>query len=300
VGGQGEGGGIAAEVGAVMRLPTRVVAAAVFAAVVVVGPMTGDHYQLLAQNAQVKDLLPKIADYIQSFITGFSNVVAEEAYKQQISSPRRNRQLKSDLMLVKYPGADGWLIFRDTFEVDGKSVRSEPERLTKLFVEPPENAFRRAREITSASAKFNLANIGTINNPLMVLALMQDMNQPRFRFTLGNIEKSLGPDVRVVQFQEFQSPSLIKVDGNADIFTNGLLWVEQATGRIVKTQLNLGKRGSGIQIETRFRADPDLQIDVPASLKEWYPDGYGGDITGEASYTRFRRFQVTTDEEIKK
>ena len=27
------------------------------------------------------------------------------------------------LMLVKYPGADGWLVFRDTFEVDGKSVR---------------------------------------------------------------------------------------------------------------------------------------------------------------------------------
>jgi hypothetical protein len=282
-----------------MRPAARVVVGAVFAAVVVCGPVHAGRYELIAQNTQVKDLLPRVGEYIRAFVAGFSNVVAEESYKQQIPSPRRKRELKSDLMLVKYPGADGWLIFRDTFEVDGKSVRSEPERLTKLFVEPPESALRRAREITSASAKFNLANIGTINNPLMVLALMQEENQARFRFTLGNMEKSLGPDVRIIQFQEYQSPSLLKVNGSADVFTNGLLWVEQASGRVVKTQLNLGRRGSGIEIVATFRADPDLQIDVPVSLKEWYPDGFGGDITGEATYSRFRRFQVATQDDLK-
>jgi hypothetical protein len=43
-----------------------------------------------------------------------------------------------------------------------------------------------------------------------------------------------------------------------------------------------------------------LEIDVPVLLKEWYPDGQGGDITGEATYSRFRRFQVSTQEEVKK
>jgi len=253
-----------------------------------------------AQNVQAKDLLPRVGDYIRNFIDSFSNVVAEEAYKQEIPSPRRKRQLKSDLMLVKYPGADGWLVFRDTFEVDGKSVRSEPERLTKLFVEPPENALRRARQISEASAKYNLANIGTINQPLLVLALMQEVNHDRFRFTLGPMEKSMGPDIRVLQFQEFRTPTLIKLDGNADIFTTGLLWVEQASGRVLKTQLNVGRRGQGIEITTTFTHDPDLKIDVPLLLKEWYPDRNGGDITGEASYSRFRRFQVATEEELKK
>jgi len=253
-----------------------------------------------AQNVQPKDLLPRIGDYIRAFVNDFSNVVAEESYKQEITSPRRKRQLKSDLMLVKYPGAEGWIIFRDTFEVDGKSVRSEPERLTKLFVEPPENAMRRAREITTASEKYNLARIGTINNPLLVLALQQEENQDRFRYTLGGMEKSLGPDVRVLQFQEFRTPSFIKLDGNADVFTSGLLYVEQATGRVVKTQLNIGRRGSGIEIQTTFQRDPMLEIDVPAQLKEWYPDGQGGDITGEATYSRFRRFQVSTQEDVKK
>src|SRR5688572_21734974 len=114
---------------------------------VLVATLTLD-VQVSAQN-QAKDLLPRVGAYIKSFVVNFSNVVAEETYQQETPSPRRKRLLKSDLMLVKFPGAEGWLIFRDTFEVDGKSVRSEPERLTKLFVEPPENALRRAREITS-------------------------------------------------------------------------------------------------------------------------------------------------------
>ena len=37
-----------------------------------------------AQNVQAKDLLPRVADYIRTFIDSFSNVVAEEAYKQEI------------------------------------------------------------------------------------------------------------------------------------------------------------------------------------------------------------------------
>lgn len=253
-----------------------------------------------AQKVEVADLVSRMGAYINSFVDGFSNVVAEETYQQEISSPHRKRQLESDLMLVKYPGADGWLMFRDTYEVDGKDVRGGPERLTRLFVDPPESALRRAREISAESARYNLANIGTVNNPLLVLALMQPAYHDRFRFTLGNLEKSMGPDVRILQFQEYRSPSIIKVDGNNDVFTYGLIWLEQATGRVLKTQLKMGRRDSGIQIETQFKPDPDLGIIVPVSMKEWYPDGNGGDITGTASYDHFRRFSVSTDETIKK
>jgi hypothetical protein len=253
-----------------------------------------------AQKVEVSDLLPRMNTYIRSFITAFSNVVAEETRQQQIPSPRRKRLLKSDVMLVKFPGALAWYMFRDTFEVDGKSVRSEPERLTRLFVETPSNALQRAREISEVSAKYNLANIGTISDPLLVLALMQEEFHERFRFTMGGIEKSLGPDVRTLQFQEFRAPSILKLDGNSDVFVSGLVWLEQASGRIRKTQFNIGRRGTGLQIDTTFREDADLGIDVPATMKEWYPDPTGGDITSEATYGRFRRFNVSTAEDLKK
>jgi hypothetical protein len=291
VGRQSAGGGDAAEEGFLRTAARLAWSAAVVCALA---------HPAAAQKIEVGDLVERMGDYILSFVDGFSNVVAEETYQQEISSPHRKRQLTSDLMLVKYPGADGWLVFRDTFEVDGKDVRGGPERLTKLFVEPPENALRRAREISSESAKYNLANIGTVNNPLLVLALMQPVYHDRFRFTLGNIEKSMGSDVRVLQFQEFRSPSIIKVDGNNDVFTYGLVWLEQATGRVLKTELKMGRRDSGIQIDTQFKPDPDLGIMVPASMKEWYPDGTGGDITGTVAYGHFRRFSVSTDETIRK
>jgi hypothetical protein len=253
-----------------------------------------------AQKIEVSDLLPRMDAYIRTFVTNFSNVVAEETRQQQIPSPRRKRSLKSDLMLVKFPGAQAWYMFRDTFEVDGKPVRTEPERLTKLFVDAPASALQRAREISEASAKYNLANIGTLSDPLLVLALMQEEFHGRFRFTMGNIEKSLGPDVRTLQFQEFRPPSILKLDGSTDVFVKGLVFLEQSSGRIRKTQFNIGRVGAGIQIETTFRADDDLGIDVPAQMKEWYPDPTGGDITSEATYARFRRFSVKTEEALPK
>jgi len=251
-----------------------------------------------AQAPSVDVLRQRVGDYINQFVIAFSNVVAEEDYRQETASPRRKRQLKSDYMLVKYPGADGWVLFRDTFEVDGKPVRTEPERLTRLFTEPPPDALRRGREITSASARYNLVDIGTLNSPLLVLALLQTHNQDRFRYTMGNLDKAMGPDIRVLQFREFRTPTIITLDGNGDLASSGLLWVEQATGRVVKTQLNFGRRGAGIEITTTFRTDPDLGMDVPATMKEWYPDR-NGDIRGEATYSRFRRFQVSTEQNLK-
>ena len=53
-------------------------------------------------------------------------------------------------------------------------VRDQPERLTKLFLEPSSNALRRARELAEAGARHNLLNIGTINNPLLVMAFLQE------------------------------------------------------------------------------------------------------------------------------
>jgi hypothetical protein len=38
-------------------------------------------------------------------------------------------------------------------------------------------------------------------------------------------------------------------------------------------------------------------FDVPTQMEEWYPDG-AGEVTGVASYGRFRRFEVRTEEAV--
>jgi hypothetical protein len=184
-------------------------------------------------------------------------------------------------------------------EVDGKPVRDQQERLTKLFLEPSESALRRARDLADAGARYNLLNIGTINNPLLVMAFLQEGYRERFRFNLAGLEKKLGPTVRQVQFQEWKIPSLIKGNSNADILSRGLVWIEEDTGRVVKTELQLGARtASMIRVTTLYKFDEELGINVPIEMRDWYPDGTG-EIRGVATYGRFRRFQVKTDEELK-
>jgi hypothetical protein len=252
----------------------------------------------VAQDNKTEELLAKTAAYVARFVDQFSNVVAEETLVQETTIPRRKRTLRSDFLLVRYPGDAQWQTFRDVAEVDGKAVRDKEERLTKLFLEPASSAMRRARELQEAGSRYNLLDIGTLNNPLMVVAFLQDSYRERFRFNLAGLDKKLGPTVRQVQFQEFKVPSLIKGNGNQDILTRGLAWIEEDTGRVVKTELRVGGRSSPISIITEYKLDEELGITVPVTMRDWYPDGTG-EIRGVATYGRFRRFQVKTEEALK-
>jgi hypothetical protein len=250
------------------------------------------------QGDRLDGLLAKATIYVARFVDQFSNVVAEETLVQETTVPRRKRTMRSDYLLVRYPNDIQWQSFRDVAEVDGKPVRDQQERLTKLFLEPAETALRRARDLQSAGARFNLLDIGTINNPLLVMAFLQEGYRDRFRFNLAGLDKKLGPTVRTMQFQEFKLPSLIKGNGNRDILTQGLMWIEEDTGRVVKTELKIGRGAAAITVTTLYKFDEELGINVPVQMNDWYPDGTG-EIRGVATYGRFRRFQVKTQEEVK-
>ena len=212
-----------------------------------------------AQGDKKAELLAKATLYVAQFVDQFSNVVAEETLVQETTVPRRKRTMRSDYLLVRYPGDIQWQSFRDVAEVDGKPVRDQQERLTKLFLEPSSNALRRARDLQDAGSRYNLLNIGTLNNPLLVMAFLQEGYRERFRFNLAGLDKKLGPTVRTVQFQEFKIPSLIKGNGNQDILSQGLVWIEEDTGRVVKTELRDRPRGGGdhrhdtLQVRRRAR-----------------------------------------------
>jgi hypothetical protein len=244
------------------------------------------------------ELLAKATLYVSQFVDQFSNVVAEETLVQETTVPRRKRTMKSDYLLVRYPDDIQWQSFRDVAEVDGKAVRDQQERLTKLFLEPSSNALRRARELQEAGSRYNLLNIGTLNNPLLVMAFLQEGYRDRFRFNLAGLDKKLGPTVRTMQFQEFKIPSLIKGNSNQDILSQGLVWIEEDTGRVVKTELKIGRGAAAITVATLYKFDEGLGINVPVEMRDWYPDGTG-EIRGVATYGRFRRFQVKTEETVK-
>jgi hypothetical protein len=252
----------------------------------------------LPQANKTEELMARTAAYVSQFVQHFSNVVAEENLVQEITVPRRKRTLRSDYLLVRFAEDTEWISFRDVAEVDGMPVRDKEERLTKLFLEPSKDALRRASDVQAAGAKYNLIDIGTLNNPLLAMAFLQNNYQPRFRFNLAGIEKKLGPNVRTVQFQEWKIPTILRGNSNRDILSRGLAWIEEDTGRVVKTELRIGNQSSPISIITLYKVDEELGINVPVEMRDWYPDGQG-EIRGVATYGRFRRFQVKTEEVVK-
>ena len=254
-----------------------------------------------AAGPDLQTVLDLATAYELKFIANFENVVAEEVYVQEISSPRRKRTIKSDFLFVKYPDVEGSMALRDVFEVDGKPVRdaAQSDRMMKLFTSPVADAILRARALAQEGARYNLLDIGTLNNPVLTMVFLQPNYRPRFRFNLAGIEKSLGPTIRTVRFEEFRIPSILKSGSNYDMLSRGLIWVDEETGRVVKTRLQVGPFRTPPEIVTTYRHEPDLGIDVPAEMQDWYPDR-NGDIRGVATYGRFRRFQVKTEETIQK
>ena len=55
----------------------------------------------------LQTLLGMASAYESKFISDFENVVAEEVYVQEMSSPRRKRTIKSDYLFVRYPDVVG-------------------------------------------------------------------------------------------------------------------------------------------------------------------------------------------------
>ena len=103
---------------------------------------------LHAQSSDVAALRQRVGIAVRRFITDFSNVVTEEDYEQRFAVGSRKRRLKSDFLLVAYPGRPQFvMVFRDVREVDGKPVGDKQERITKLFLRPFDNAIRRAQDI---------------------------------------------------------------------------------------------------------------------------------------------------------
>ena len=70
--------------------------------------------------------------------------------------------------------------------------------------------------------------------------------------------------------------------------------VEEATGRVRRTEMRIGRAPNTALARVTFRFDEALGMDVPGELK-YSPFG---SMEMTATYTKFRRFQVSTDEAI--
>ena len=226
------------------------------------------------------------AAYIAGVVNGLANVVAQENF----TLSRPDRTVTSDLLLVRYPGTRRDLIpYRDVAQLNGKVIEGRETRLVDLFVKPTDALRERARQIFSSADAY----VPSAFNPIFVLSFLQSDFQRRFELTVNDAGSEWPREVKAVTFVEVGRPTLLRTGpfGDVDAPTRGTAWIEEGTGRIHQTELEVG-RGRGIpKMTTKFRLDDRLQVTVPVEMRTENPDGV-------ATYTNFRRFGVETDSVI--
>lgn len=256
-----------------------------------------------AQSPTLDELLNRASAQAVDLMSRLSRVVTEERYVQVMGRPSVTRTLRSEFLLIGDPATSSWLAFRDVFEVDRRSVRSaeDEDRLARLFFERPFQDFseiqQRAADISRASTRHNLADFGTLNNPLLVMTFLQPAYRARFRFVRAGLDKKLGPRVRTVRYDEWQRPTVMRAGPNDDLPAHGLVWIDEDTGRVAKTELEVGSRFPPTEIVTTFAIDDALGVNVPVEMREFYQ--VPGHVRSTVTYGSFRRVQVNTAEVVR-
>jgi len=103
----------------------------------------------------------------------------------------------------------------------------------------------------------------------------------------------------VIEFKETARPTFVRTTNDRDLPVNGRLWVDEQTGAIRKTELHAVDTGVEAHITVTYQLDAGLGVWAPARMEERYRRGRDSvEVRGVATYSKFRRFQVKTSENI--
>jgi hypothetical protein len=253
--------------------------------------------------------------YVMNYEQQFALLVSEEHYVQELQRPpnpgdnlsRANpgggmraggamnvQNIKSDFILVQLGmDGEGWMPFRDAFEVKGKKLRDRDDRLLKLFLDNDKNAFDKAARFNEASTKLHLGNVArTINIPTLGMMLLHPRVNERFEFTDGGEETIAGRVVRKAVYREAARPTLIKTTRGRDLALTGSIWIDPFTGAVVKTEMNAADPAVRCQVSVTFRKDDGVEMWVPDKMVEYYKASLAvDDILATATYTNVRKYR---------
>jgi hypothetical protein len=260
-------------------------------------------------QADVFALVDRASAYVERFQQEFGSVVSEERYEQRVrraanaTSVQRGGSvpaetvLVSDFLLVQVKG-EGWLPFRDVFERDGKPVRDREERLATIFLTGGRNAFEQAKAVMNEGARYNIGNIDrNINTPTLPLVFLTRQHSHRFDFKLGK-RNSDDPGVEI-EFRERTHPTFVSTTGGRDLPVRGRFWINESDGTVLRTELEAIDTSVEARIVVTYARDESIGLFAPERMEERYRRPRDPmEVVGTATYSKFRRFQVTTSEEL--
>lgn len=264
------------------------------------------------------DLLPRIHAYVEKFQRELPSIVAEEHYVQVVTSTKSpsvdaiadgrldplasvKRVLRSDVLMVTVPGTNGWVLFRDVFEVDGQRIRDREDRLLALLQSPAADAMAQARRLAAESARYNVGRVQrTTNLPDSALLYLKAASASRMTFDPPRASAPVdGAETVVIRFRETGRPTIVTSLRGSNVPASGQVWAHAATGAIVKIEFKLSDMSTDGVFVIEFAFDELSGLRLPAKMTERYTSP-SEDVRATAQYSNVRRFNVSTNEALRK
>ena len=263
-----------------------------------------------AQPSTLDDVIASASAYVKNLFEELSTVVTEEDYRQSYfprsssnNNPRRLR-LRSEFLLVLLENTSAWTGFRDIFEVNGNRVRDRQDRLAELFLGDTDDAMRQAQRIVDESSRYNLGTTSrTFNIPTYALSYLHPSNVQRFVFEKDGEGCGDNRAAWDISYEEVDLPSITRGFQNINLPSRGKFCIDSDTGTILKTEIRLSHPSVGRLLKATdatatvtFAFDPNVELWVPAEMRERYQEIAGGRTVSTARYSNYRKFRVSTDE----
>jgi hypothetical protein len=264
-------------------------------------------------RAQAPVTLQNVRDRLTHYLTDYAEqlpaTLASEHYEQRTGriGPGERVVLESEFGIMRLGGPGGWLGVRDIVSVNGRPVADHEQRLQALFTNPSAQVMQQARQIAQENARFNVGPIQrTINDPAIVLEILDGRNASRMRFTRAgaapvNIN---GLSTWAIRYEERRRPTIVETPDGDDLPVRGTAWVEPETGRLAKAEVTIERESTRIGFMNRvgftatvtvtFKDDPSVGFWVPSELNERYLGRNQTSAFGAATYSNYRKFSVDT------
>jgi hypothetical protein len=266
----------------------------------------------------IATVLDRAGAYVAEFHRQLSSLVGEETYVQDwksvwkshgrdVTTNLGHRVTKGDLLLVKPPGADAWVGYRDVYEVDGTPIHNRDEALVTAFRDGSLSTDARIRQLLDGNARYNIGGIQrNVNWPVFPLLFLERPNQSRFRFKLATDRRPgassaesaasgafrVSTEVWVIEYDEKVSGTMIKTDNHKDLPSHGRFWIEPASGRVLMSELVVKNRVLMATLDVSYQSEPLLGMLVPVEMHELYEGRRNNSrIEAVATYGRFRPLQ---------
>jgi len=277
----------------------------------------------LAQAAPptVDQVIERAGKYVVGYGEKMSLVIGVERYAQWMQNADDVRplvrNLVSEFALVRIK--DDWLGFRDVIDLDGKPVGDRQDRLQKLFLESPATAVQAGRTIANESARYNMGPLQrNFNVPTTALFFLHPTNRGRFTFKKESEDTLEGVRVWKIRYKEASRPTIIRTSQGKDMPVKGILWIDPADGRVLKTNMELEsdsmlsgansqmrnntfeepfqgrvvpgwderRVNSAVSITVTYKPEERLGLLVPVEMLESYEGPFRSQFTGNESVSK--------------